>query len=287
MKKITLLFLVTLVSSNLWAASAYDDILKRLTELSQYPDTGLFSLGKNDQGQDIVGLIIGNPNSGMTKHLVVGTHHGNERMSAIVPLLFAEKILAQRDRDAVYFVIPVLNISGYNRNSRQETGADGRSYDANRDYEDACATKVDFKLKSTSLISQLVERENIIGAVTVHGYVGTFTFPWGTTVKPYETQDDALMVDLAKKAVVHNNYKIGTHGGAIYPASGAFEDWAYFKLGVWSFLLEIKNPSSDLNKDANSLVQFFRDVPRERSQNVGQRVNCVARILGYRNDSRP
>ena len=67
-----------------------------------------------------------------------------------------------------------------------------------------------------------------------------------------------------KKSVKINNYKTGTHGAAIYPAAGAFEDWAYFKLGVWSFLMEIKSPSADLKKDALTLVEFFKISPIER-----------------------
>lgn len=279
-----LLSLTTLLSAH---ADDYDKILSRLQELDKLPRTTLFTLGQNDQGRDIVGIILGGSAGAKVKHLVVGTHHGNERAAAEVPLLFVERMLPVLKSDEAYFVVPVLNISGYNRSRREETGSDGHNHDSNRDYEDACTTKVDFKLRSTALIAEFVEREDIISAVSIHGYVGTFTFPWGTNAEDYETLDHAYMEDLARKAVKVNNYKTGTHGGAIYPAAGAFEDWAYYKLGVWSYLLEIKSPFSDLKKDALSLVEFFKAAPRERSRNVGQSVNCVERILASLNRSRP
>ena len=268
-------------------ASDYDKIVSRLREIDALPNTSLFTLGKNDQGEDILGVVLGDSASATKRYAVVGTHHGNERAAAIVPLHFAEETLKHLKTDEVYFVIPVLNISGYNRSRREETGSDFRTHDPNRDYEDACEVKNDFKLKSTRLLADLIEREDIVTAVTVHGYVGTFTFPWGTNAKDYETLDHHLLEDWARKSVKINQYQTGTHGGAIYPAAGAFEDWAYFKHGVWSYLLEIKSPSSDLKKDALSLVEFFKHSPFERSRHLGQNVNCVERILTGSQRSRP
>lgn len=285
MKKLSAIILFLISFSAL--ADHYDKILARLNDLDKLPNTTLFSLGKNDQGKDIMGIILGDARSAKIKHVVVGTHHGNERAAAEVPLHFTELMAAAYNPDVLYYIIPVLNISGYNSYNREETGSDGDTHDSNRDYEDACTTKQDFKLKSTSLIAELIEREDIVSAVSVHGYVGTFTYPWGTDARDYSTMDDAFFSAWAKKAVKVNNYKTGTHGGAIYPATGAFEDWAYYKLGVWSFLLEIRSPSSDLKKDAASLVEFFKHSPTERSRNVGQTVNCMDRILKSLHNSRP
>jgi carboxypeptidase T len=285
MKKYLSLCLLTLSLSSL--AADYDKIVSRLKELDGLPHTTLFSLGKNDQGMDILGIVIGDASRATQKYVVVGTHHGNEKASALVPLLFAEETLKTLKNDEAYFIIPVLNISGYNRSRREETGPNNKNHDPNRDYEDACTVKEDFKLKSTKLLADLMEREDIVTAVTIHGYIGTFTFPWGTNAKDYETLDHAFLEDWAKKSVSVNKYQTGTHGGAIYPAAGAFEDWAYYKHGVWSYLLEIKSPYSDLKKDALALVEFFKHSPTERSRHLGQKVNCVERLLANREISRP
>lgn len=287
MKQIILLVVVLLLCSQAHALDSYGKILNRLTELDNLPETSLFSLGKNDQGVDIMGIVLGDSASAEVRHLVVGTHHGNERAAAIVPLHFIEEIQKTRKSSEAYFVIPVLNVSGYNASRREETGSDRRSHDSNRDYEDPCTTKEDFKLRSTTLLAQLIQLEDITSAVSVHGYVGTLTYPWGTTASDYATKDDAFMEVWAQKAAKINNYRVGTHGAAIYPAAGAFEDWAYYKYGVWSYLLEIRSPSSDLKKDALSLVEFFKLSPKVRSEHLGQTVNCVDRILKSYPSSRP
>ncbi len=286
MKKILFAIVLSLITATA-LADDYDKIIARLNTLDKLPNTTLFSLGKNDQNRDIMGIIVGDQSLAKTKHVVVGTHHGNERAAAEVPVFFAELVINSYDPTVLYYIVPVLNISGYNVYRRGETGNDGDVHDSNRDYQDACTTKQDFVLKSTTLIAELIEREDVVTAVSVHGYVGTFTYPWGTEARNYATEDDAFFSAWAKKAVKVNNYKTGTHGGAIYPATGAFEDWAYYKLGVWSFLLEIKSPSSDLRKDAQSLVEFFKNSPTERSRNVGQQVNCMDRILKSLGNSRP
>lgn len=283
-KILALLSLIFTLSAH---ATDYDKIVARLQDVSKKPHTALFSLGKNDQGIDILGVVIGDPAVAKTKHLIVGTHHGNERAAAELPFLFIDRILADYNQDVLFYVIPVLNISGYNVSRREETGSDQKTHDPNRDYEDACDTKHDFQLKSTSLIADFIGRENVIAAVTLHGYVGSFTYPWGTFVKPYETLDESLMADLGKKSIAFNNYKTGTHGDIVYPAAGAFEDWAYLKHGVWSYLLEIRSPYSDLKKDAAALVEFFKRAPTERSSHVGQKVNCVEHILKAAEKSRP
>ena len=297
MMKKTLATLSMVLTSTAFAATSYDGIITRLQDLAKKDHVKLFSLGKNDQNQDILGVLIGDQTKGFVKNLVVGTHHGNERMAAEVPFHFANVVLDilnnpnhpqhEQYQNTLFYVIPVLNISGYNVSRREETGPGNKNFDSNRDYEDPCSTKVDFRLKSTFLLSELIKKEDIVAAVTAHGYVGTFTFPWGVNTDNYKTLDDALMTDIAKKAVVHNHYKVGTHGAAIYPAAGAFEDWAYYKLGVWSFLLEIKNTSTDLKKDALALNEFFKLAPTERSHSVGQAVNCVDRILRTNFEGRP
>src|SRR6476646_4450262 len=139
MKKI-LFSILALASLTATAATDYDRILSRLAEIDKLPNTTLFSLGKNDQGKDIMGVVIGDAASAKHKYAVVGTHHGNDKASAEVTLFFAEMVIKAYDPSVVYFIVPVLNISGYNVSRREETGSDGDTHDSNRDYEDACTT---------------------------------------------------------------------------------------------------------------------------------------------------
>jgi hypothetical protein len=205
---------------------------------------------------------------------VVGAHHGNETLSVTLALRFANDLLAQlQDVNAphhaslaphIYYVFPVLNISGYNANRREESYRNGGTLDSNRDYPDPCGSDTPFQLKSTKLISEFIDSENIIGAVTIHGYYGSFTYPWGTFTTQSHTLDHDLFRSYGLNAVVANNYTTGTHGDVIYPTVGAFEDWAYYQHGVWVMLVEMDR-NANIGRDSESLLRYFSTVPTARS----------------------
>lgn len=278
-------------------ATNYDAMLDEMNQLaSNYPAyVQLMDIGKNDQNITIYGLKIENLEYAGNKsnQLLVGCHHGNETHSATVCINFTKQLINifQNSSDALYtglsrsifYVIPVLNISGYNNRSRYEKGPSS-SYDPNRDYPDPCASNSYFKLASIRNLANFVERYNIIGAVTTHGYVGTFTYPWGIYTKNTKTKDNELFHSMAAASVKANNYSIGTHADQIYPASGAFEDWAYHAHGVWVMLMEHKR-SPELTKDAKCLLTYFSLVPETKStQHAHESSNCRASIASEMED---
>jgi len=166
-----------------------------------------------------------------------------------------------------------LNISGYNAGQREERNSTGRSFDPNRDYPDPCGNQSTYNLNSTDALSKYMISENIIGAVTIHGYIGTFTYPWGTYTDQRETPDNDIFKVVTAQAARVNSYRTGTHAGVIYPTFGAFEDWAYHALGVWTALLEIKS-QPNISQDARALVSYFGAIPQERSQYHEHLGNC-------------
>ena len=274
------LVLTLILCASVWSAE-YDKIISSLTnlvdnnaEIVQWMD-----IGKNDQNQDIRGVKIENAmfkvDEEKKNYLLVGTHHGNERQSAYLCVEAAEmmvSILKNRNHEhyarlsaSVIYVVPVLNIGGFNPYSRQERDKNGYSHDPNRDYPDPCDNNSYFKLMSTQNIANFVERNNILGAVTVHGYIGTFTYPWGMYTSNTKTADHRIYDMIGKECCKINNYRTGTHSDVIYPATGAFEDWCYNAHGVWTMLLELAH-SANLEKDAAAVVKFFTLVPGERSK---------------------
>ena len=294
MKQFIAVLLVGLISVSLLGAqekSKYDDILADINRIvSSNPSYAqLIDIGPNDQGTTIYGLKIENPNYRGSKHnhLLVSVHHGNEGTTATLAIIFSEQLLAiyknsshsqyQALSAAVFYVIPVLNITGYNANSRTEKGADGRWYDPNRQYPDPCDRNSYFQLASTSKLADFVRAQNFAGAVTAHGYVGTFTYPWGIYTNNTHTLDHDQFDQLARNSVTGtNSYRIGTHADEIYPASGSFEDWAYSELGIWTMLLEQKySPNND--KDSQCLLKFFSLAPGQASsQHQHDPNNCRA-----------
>ena len=263
-----------------YSGNSYQKIVREMETLqTQYTDwVQLISLGANDQGEEIWGMRIEFAQSFMdekTPHLLVATHHGNERDAAPLSMAFARQVLKDISTGdlrgdilaaGIYYIFPVLNISGYNSNRRNEKDATGRQRDPNRDYPDACIDTPYFKLKSTSLLAEFIAAQKIVSAVTVHGYVGTFTYPWGFFTEAPRTPDNDIYHKLLSYAVEVNYYRVGNHKDAIYPATGSFEDWAYNALGVWVALLEMKY-NLDYNSDVEALIRFFTRVPKERSWN--------------------
>lgn len=279
----------------------YDFIVRQMQGIqADYPQfTRIIGLGKNDQGDDILGLHIENPWRVFDKSasLLVGTHHGNEKDAGPLSLAFARKVLAilqagnspEAVADKIYYIFPVLNISGHNINVRREQDADGHWHDPNRDYPDPCADQAFFKLRSTALLADFMDTMGVVSAVSVHGYIGTFTYPWGFYTEDPVTPDHDIYHELLTYAAQVNNYRVGNHKDVIYPASGSFEDWAYHDHGIWVALLEMQR-ALDYGEDTEALLRFFTRAPQVRSPDhahYGQCMKLSERSLDNRFLSRP
>ena len=268
--------------------SSYDAIVQRMKSLEdRHPHLAkMVSMGQNDQGAHVLGLYLakhGGGNQPKSHHLLLATHHGNERNPANLSLAFAQQLvnvfsdqenphpsLEQR----AFYVFPVLNISGYNKSLRYEQDALGRWHDSNRDYPDACAMSQPFKLRTTSLVNHFINTQNIISAVSVHGDIGTFTYPWGFYTDSPRTPDHEIYQQILSYATQANGYQTGTHKEVIYPAAGSFEDWAYHDHGIWVALFETA-PNFNQQADVEALLRFFATVPTQRSLDHAHYGQCI------------
>lgn len=210
----------------------YTDVQLGLQNLSYgYPaNAALVEIGTSDSGK-IYGLKIGH---GAVNDLVVGTHHGNEYGSTEVAMAVAESLAADPLPNRTVFVVPVLNISGFNSRTRWENG-----HDANRDYPSPCGSDGPFTLRSTKALADFIEREHIVASATLHTFHGSVTYPWGLTTSDLETPYTNLFRQIAGDATQESGYQIGNSSDVIYPANGTFEDYAFEKHGIWSMLFEL------------------------------------------------
>lgn len=262
-----LLSAVMVFSSLSWAAvptGRYKTIVDGMQALqAQYPSVShIFSIGQNDDGVDIYAMRISRSPTVMDGfkigHLMVSTHHGNELGAPQFTMKFIANLLARYGTDQTlddkeYTIVPVLNVSGYNANQRHEKGQD-----PNRDYPNPCLNTPGGKLKSISLAMKLAGARIYSGSVTVHGYDGSLTYPWGLYADKYETQDDNQYRQIFGKAASFNGYRIGTAAEVVYPANGCYEDWVYWKYGMWSLLLELASGSStDIDKTVPAIASFY------------------------------
>jgi len=129
------------------------------------------------------------------------------------------------------FIIPVLNISGYNANQRRE-----KSLDPNRDLS---------------------------------------------------TAYDAIFNKLANLATIKSGYPTGNSTEVIYSASGTFEDYAFWKHGIWSLLFELgysHSPSESdveeiIDRNVPGLIKLMQEAPQKRADDHGFKGSCDWRLL--------
>jgi carboxypeptidase T len=226
--------------------------LKKINEEHQGV-TSLFTLAASDSKDQILGIRIGN---GPQKSLVVATHHGNEYGSTEIALAFAESAAADPLGSQTVFVIPVLNVTGYDARTREERDARGISRDPNRDYPGPCGTEGPFRLKSTKSLADFVAREKIVASATLHTAFPTVVYPWGIATRDLDTGYTDTFRKLAAFATEDSHYQIGNSTEVMYAAAGAFEDYAFWKHGVWSMLFELGYSHSPSDRDIETMVRI-------------------------------
>lgn len=270
------------------SARKYSDVKNFLHELVRtHPDTARsITVGSSDSGDVIEGVVIGN---GETHNLVVGTHHGNEYGSTEVAMAFATSVAEHPIANQTVYVVPVLNISGYNANQRTEKDSRGISRDANRDYPGPCGTDGPYHLKSTSALAKFIDQENIISTATLHTYYPAVVYPWGLSTYDVSTLYDETFKSMVNAATEMSKYTVGNSTQVIYPADGCYEDYAFWKHGIWSILFELghsHHPDQTSIKEmirvnVPGLRKMLEQAPRMRAEKHDFTGRCSARHLKH------
>jgi|GEM_PF-356021 len=229
-----------------------------------------FVLGESDSGEKIIGLQSG---SGKIAQVVVATHHGNEYGSTEVGLGFAREIAERPIPGQTVYVIPVLNITGYNKKSRRES-AGGVSLDPNRNYPGPCGTEGPFTLKSTQALAKFIAEKNIVTSATLHTFSPAVVYPWGLSSHDLKTGYEGIFKGLVADATRESHYATGNSTELIYPADGTYEDYAFHTHGIWSILFELGFSHSPGTEDVETLVKInvpgirrmLESAPAERAE---------------------
>jgi carboxypeptidase T len=250
--------------------SNYEKVVQTLQQIAAAnpANVKVISIGVNDQGVPIQALQIG---SGEVNSLIVGTHHGNEYGSTAVALGVADSLAKNPVTGQTVFIVPVLNVTGYNKFNRLENGVKG-SFDANRDYTGPCKSGATFNLKSTKALANFLDEKNIQISATLHTYWPAVVYPWGISTHDLSTPYDNQYKELVKAATVESRYQTGNNTEVLYAADGTFEDYAYWKHGIWSLLFELgfsHNPDPTAIKnmvDVNipGIRRFLEQSPKQR-----------------------
>jgi hypothetical protein len=91
---------------------------------------------------------------------------------------------------------------------------------------------------------------------------------------------------MVQAATETSHYSIGNNTELIYPADGTFEDYAYWKHGIWSILFEAGHTHNPSKADLNQLVQentpglrkMFEIAPQARATSHDFNGKCSAAL---------
>ena len=282
---LTLAVLIAPVPSHAATSKTYDEIVSFMKGLavSHPKNVTLFDLAISDSGKMIQGVKIGN---GPVKNLVVGTHHGNEYGATEVAKAFAASVAESPIVGQTLYVLPVLNITGYDSRNRQETLGD-TSVDPNRDYPGPCVAGSPFRLKSTAALANFVAQQGIVASATLHTFYPAVVYPWGISSHDLSTPYPDMFTQLVQAATEESHYQTGNSTEVIYPADGTFEDYAFWKHGIWSLLFELGNSHTPTDEDLDmmqkvnvpGLRRMLELAPRQRAENHGFAGKCDMRLM--------
>jgi hypothetical protein len=244
----------------------------------------LTSTGKSVNGKDLWCLQIG-LNDQNPAIVIMGAHHGNEKIAVEIAYLWAEYLLSNYETNAEVkkivdglrtFIIPMPNPDG----NSQYTRKNAHGVDLNRNYSfhwceagsstdpnsDIFKGTQPFTEPETIAIKTFIETLKPIWSISYHSGTEILAYPWGytQTYPPDKAEYDALLQQI-KQHTTERGYTPYSGGQiswerrppftdfgkelVIYEASGVYEDFIY-NIGLKNFVLEISSyytpPAEDI-----------------------------------------
>jgi carboxypeptidase T len=81
-------------------------------------------------------------------------------------------------------------------------------------------------------------------------------YPWGIATRDLDTEYTDTFRRLASLATEDSHYQIGNSTAVMYAADGAFEDYAFWKHGIWSMLFELGYSHSPSERDVQTMIRI-------------------------------
>ena len=250
----------------------YDEYTSYLLSLnSSYPELiKVFSIGKSVENRDIWCCIVANFNKVGNRPIVYvdGVHHGDEKISLMVPLYLIDHLVTNYSTDSyvrklvdstVLIVTPCLNPDGYEANTREN--ANGA--DLNRDYDgpnpgytpfsepETRANRKVFYCADEDLrlwISRLgITVYKFVAYVTFHAGIEVILHPWGYDYDTYPADLGII------RGITHNVSYACTYpydyyaSWELYPVRGAADDYGFWLTGAPTWTWEISSDKSPAN----------------------------------------
>ena len=126
-----------------------------------------------------------------------------------------------------------------------------------------------------------------MASATLHTYYPAVVYPWGIASKDLSTPYDDLFKSLVALATQESGYQTGNSTEVIYPASGTFEDYAFWKHGIWSLLFELGYSHTPSDGDVADLLRvnvpglrrMMENAPKTRAPDHTFKGTCDLKLL--------
>jgi hypothetical protein len=187
--------------------------------------------------------------------------------------------------------LPVANPSGFVRAERSnERGVNlNRNFSVLWGHTSENPGRYPFSEQETKLIRQFAEQRQYVAAVDLHGYVPWIVGPSSPQVllaKGIRSTQGKIETHrlwtkaLEKEANKLDSYSLQSAGEL--GDGGAFEDWAFWKMDIYAFCLELKEPlSQDRELSLNPRRFYEDDFSQEDEMALKTYEATIARLFMY------
>jgi hypothetical protein len=226
--------------------------------------TRLYSLGQSVQGRTIWGLkITDNPDveENEPEVRICGLHHGNEYMSAELPLLLAYLLVQNYSSSPVItelvdtreiWIIPMVNPDGREAGTRYNA----HGVDLNRNYGYIPQSSTPYSEPETRAMRINALENNFVLSLSFHCSGNIVNYIWN--YKSQRSPDNAAIVYLSNRYASYNGYWV-TEGYEWYQTLGDCNDFSYGCRGDIDWTIEVQ--SSDIpqawNLNRNAMLEII------------------------------
>ena len=240
---------------------AIDGLVERSDGLVQRVDLGLSA-----QGRPIVAMRLTDTTEPMASARILGTHHGDEPISATVALetavqlaeghLRGDSLMSDLLQRMEIWVVPHVNPDGLLAQTRHNA----HDVDLNRNYghlwraDEYRPGEWAFSEPETLAVQALAVRRPPALGLSLHSGAANIGWVWNHTTAP--TADAAVLTQMADEyaALCTMPDFWTTNGAAWYPTNGDTNDWSYASWGTLDFTLELSETKAPAPDDIDRVV---------------------------------
>lgn len=212
-------------------------------------------LGHSVEGRPITAVRIARTAAPAWAVRVLGTHHGDEPVAALVAVALAERLVADPTRipaDAEVWIAPDVNPDGLAAHTR--ANAHGVDLNRNYDYEWGPASNpgsAPFSEPETRAVRAFTRARGWLGGLTLHAGATNIGWPWNYTTAERaadEPRMSGIADDYAAATTAPDFWT--TNGADWYVTHGDSTDWSYGRWGVPEWTLELSDTKAPADPDA-------------------------------------